>query len=174
LRGFGDDHAIRDGAHGSGIYRIRHPLINFWFSSVYKNFSDYSARKPEFIESLKRNLNTIYGKAFEAAARGFLVSELELTEARRQWGKITGAEKGKNTYEIDLIGKNGKDGFVFEFKWKDLERSEAVGTLKELQNKAKYVHKLPFNVKFGIVAKKISEKQKLRAAGYLAYDIEDF
>jgi hypothetical protein len=36
------------------------------------------------------------------------------------------------------------------------------------------VHRLPSGVKFGIFAKKIREKQKLRAAGYLAYDIGDF
>lgn len=157
-----------------GIYRIRHPLMDFWFSSIYRNFSDYAARKPEFISALEKNMNTVYGKMFEKAAREFVVSELGLTEAKRQWGKIAGAEKGKNTYEIDLMGKRNKDVLAFEFKWKDLEHGEAVSVLKELQEKTKHVHALPPASKFGIIAKKIREKRKLRASGYLAYDIEDF
>jgi len=157
-----------------GIYRIRHPLMDFWFSKIYRNSSDYAARKPEFIDALKKNTNTIYGKAFENAAKEFLISKLGLSEARRQWGKLPGAESGKNTYEIDLIGKNKSGAFVFEFKWKDLEHGEATGELNALMAKAKHVHKLPSNVKFGLVAKRINGKQKLRAAGYLAYDIGDF
>ena len=157
-----------------GIYRIRHPLMDFWFSSIYRNFSDYAARNPEFISALGKNMNTVYGKMFEKVAREFVVSELGLVGAKRQWGKIAGAEKGKNAYEIDLMGKRGKGVLAFEFKWKDLEHGEAVGVLKELQEKAKHVHARPLASKFGIVAKKIREKQKLRADGYLAYDIEDF
>ncbi len=157
-----------------GVYRIRHPLINFWFSQIYKNFSDYAARKPEFMETLRKNLNAVYGKAFERPAREFLANELELPDARRQWGKIADAEKGKNTYEIDLIGKNKKGAFAFEFKWKELGRAEALGTLKELENKLKNVHEMPPGTKLGIVARKLKEKQKLRAMGYLAYDIYDF
>jgi hypothetical protein len=157
-----------------GIYRIRHPLIDFWFSSIYRNYSDYAARKPEFVESFKKNLNTVYGKAFERAAKEFLVSELDLTEASRQWGKVAGAEKGRNAYEIDLIGKSREATFAFEFKWKDLEPGEAAGILKDLRGKAVNVRGLPPSVKFGIVAKKIGEKQEIRSAGYLAYDIDDF
>jgi len=157
-----------------GIYRIRHPLMGFWFSQIYRNFSDYASRKSEFIGALKKNMNTLYGKAFERAATEFLIRQLGLLEARRQWGKIPGAEKGKNTYEIDLIGKNKSGTFAFEFKWKDLGHGEALGELNALMAKAKHVQGLPSDVKFGLVAKRIREKQKLRAAGYLAYDIEDF
>ena len=157
-----------------GIYRIKHPLMDFWFSQIYRNFSDYAARKPGFIEALKKNMNTAYGKMFEKAAREFVVSKLGLAEAKRQWGRIPGAEKGKDTYEIDLIGKNGKGLSVFEFKWRDLGHDEAMGVLKGLQEKAKHIPALPPDLKFGIVAKRIREKQKLRASGYLAYDIEDF
>jgi len=155
-----------------GIYRIRHPLMDFWFSSIYRNFSDFVARKPEFVESLKKNMNTVYGKMFEKVAREFVVSELGLAGAKRQWGKIAGAEKGKNTYEIDLMGKRGKDVLAFEFKWKDLDYGEAMGVLRDLQEKVKHVH-APVS-KFGLVAKRIREKQKLRASGYLAYDLDDF
>lgn len=156
------------------IYKIRHPLMQFWFSEIYRHFSDYAARKPEFMKSLKANLNTAFGRAFEKPAREFLVSELKLTESKRQWGKIAGAKKGENAYEIDLIGKSKEGAYAFEFKFKELEMSESFRILKVLQEKVKNVPKLPRDIKFGIVAKKINGKQKLKSAGFLAYDLEDF
>jgi len=157
-----------------GVYKIRHPLIQFWFSEIYKDYSDYVSRKPEFMDKLKKNLNTFYGAAFEGIARDFLIQKLELKEAMRQWGKIQGAEKGKNTYEIDLIAKNSKQFFVFEFKWKKLSEKSALKVLKEVEIKANYLQKKLLNQKFGLVAKKIEGKQKLRNKGFLVFDLNDF
>lgn len=157
-----------------GIYKIRHPLIQFWFSEIYKNYSDYVARKAEFLEKLRKNLNSVYGRAFEKVAREFLTSKLELKEAKRQWGKIQGAKKGENTYEIDLIGKNGKKAFAFEFKWSELSSKEAASILKELEGKTKLMPKKLAGLQLGLVAKKIEGKQKLRAEGFLAFDLDDF
>ncbi len=157
-----------------GAYKIRHPLMQFWFSQIYKNYSQYASRNPEFISALKKNLGTFYGHAFEKTCREFLVNELKLTEAKRQWGKNPGAKKGEGAYEIDLIGKNEKTAYAFEFKWSDLKRLEALNEIKKLQAKAALVPKLPANIKYGIVAKKIREKNKLRAQGFEAYDLDDF
>lgn len=153
-----------------GVYRIRHPLIEFWFSQIYKNFSDYVARKPEFIANMKKNLNTLYGKCFERIAKEFLLHELKLTEARRQWGKIP---MTKNVYEIDMIAKNEKLTYAFEFKWQELTYSETTHILNEMKDKVKNVPRLSKDLRFGIVAKKIKDKQKLKASGYLAYDLDD-
>ena len=157
-----------------GVYRIRHPLIEFWFSRIYKNFSDYAARRPEFIAGVKKNLNALYGRRFEQVAKEFLVRELGLIDARRQWGRIPEAKKGEDAYEIDLMAKNGKSAYAFEFKWEEITHSEAIGLLNELQGKVKYVLRPPKGLRFGIVAKKIRGKQKLRANGCLAYDLDDF
>ncbi|MBI3588440.1 hypothetical protein HY095_04560 [Candidatus Micrarchaeota archaeon] len=78
-----------------GAYRIRHPLLESWFSQIYRNYSDYSARKPEFVRSVKNNLNAFYGKRFERAAAEFLSPALALTEAKRQWGKIPGGKRAR-------------------------------------------------------------------------------
>lgn len=157
-----------------GIYKIRHPLVQYWFSEIYKNFSDYAARKPEFIQKLRKNLNIVYGRAFENTAKQFLINRLKLKEAKRQWGKIQGAEKGENTYEIDLIGKNEKESYAFEAKWSELSNKQAFEELKQVEGKVKHLQKSPNNLKFGIIAKKIEEKQKIRNQGYLAFDLEDF
>ena len=157
-----------------GIYKIKHPLAQFWFSQIYKDYSGYAARKPEFLQKLKKNLNLFYGKAFENPARQFLTVTLELEETKRQWGKIQGAKKGENTYEIDCIGKDAKNTYAFEFKWKELSYRETLVVLKTLQAKTGHLNKKLTHAKFGIVAKKIDNKQKIKNEGYLAYDLEDF
>lgn len=156
-----------------GIYRIKHPLVEFWFSQIHRNFSDYVTRNPKFIANLKSNLNSYYGRCFERVAKEFVISELGLIVAKRQWGKAPQKEKGKSSYEIDLIGKNEKNTFAFEFKWGIYNYSEIMRILKELDEKTKYMPKLE-NLRLGVVAKKIKEKQKIRAEGYLAYDLDDF
>ncbi len=157
-----------------GIYGISNPFLHFWFSQIYKSQSDYASRRPEFAKSVKANLTPFFGHRFELAAKEMLTFKLGLAEARRQWGKIPLAEAGKNTYEIDLIGRDKKDTYVFEFKWKDLAYGGAIRIIEGLREKAEYVPGLARNPKFGIVAKSIAGKQKIRETGYLAYDLSDF
>ena len=157
-----------------GIYVIKHPLLEFWFSQIYRNFSDYASRNPDFILKFKENLNCYYGRAFERAAKEFVVLKLNLSKAQRQWGKIPDAQKGKDAYEIDLVGSSGQSFFVFEFKWQDLTYVETLGVLEQVAAKAKFIQKLPANTVFGVVAKKIGEKAKLRDSGYVVYDLDDF
>ena len=157
-----------------GIYKIRHPLTQFWFSEIYKNYSGYAARNSVFMEKLKNNLNAFYGRSFEKVAREFLTSRLELKETKSQWGKIQGAKKGENTYEIDLIGKSNREVFAFEFKWSELSHKKAISILNGLESKTNYLLKKITGLKIGLVAKKIEGKQKLRAEGFLAFDLDDF
>jgi len=157
-----------------GAYRISHPLMEFWFTHIYRRYSDFASRNPVFMDNLRKNLPAIFGKAFERTAMAFIISELKLSVAKRQWGKIMGAEKGKDSYEIDLIGTTDRNTYVFEFKWKELDEREATSILKELQKKAEFVDGLKSDLIFGLVAKKVRGKEKLKAAGYLAYDLEDF
>ena len=157
-----------------GVYRIKHPLMEFWFTHIHRRYSDYASRNPEYIESLRKNLPAIFGKTFENTAKEFLVSELGLSVAKRQWGKLKGAEKGKEAYEIDLVGARGRETFAFEFKWRELGEKEAAGIIGELQHKVTSAQGIPPGTKLGLVAKKIQGKEKLRSAGCLAYDLEDF
>ena len=156
-----------------GIYVIRRPFIEFWFSMIYKNFSDYASRNPVFICKTKENLNSFYGRAFERVAKEFLVTKFELSKAQRQWGKMPDASEGKNQYEIDFIGSSSETVYIFEFKWSELSYIDATRIVNDLVAKAKFVQRLPANSRFGIVAKKIKEKNKLRAENYLAYDLDD-
>ncbi|MFH1200085.1 MAG: ATP-binding protein [Candidatus Micrarchaeota archaeon] len=157
-----------------GAYRIKHPLMRYWFSEIYRRYSDYATRRPEFVDGLKSGLNAYFGRAFETAAKEFLEKELGLTQAGRQWGKLAGAEKGQEAYEIDLVGKSRERAFAFEFKFTDLGEKQALATIESLKQKATRAPGLPDNLTFGVVAKKIAGKASLRAQGFLAFDLDDF
>jgi AAA+ ATPase superfamily predicted ATPase len=156
-----------------GMYKIIHPFLYFWFSQIYKNQSDYASRNPEFMKAVRLNLNVFFGRRFETVARELLTARLGLTESHRQWGKIPMAKGEETTYEIDLIGKNEKHSYIFEVKWKNLDDKAAIKIIEKLREKAGYVKELPSDHKFGIVAKKLTNKDKVLEAGYLAYDLSD-
>jgi AAA+ ATPase superfamily predicted ATPase len=157
-----------------GIYVIRHPLLAFWFSQIYRNYSEYASRSPEFILKVKANLNLYFGRAFERAAKEFLVAKLSLSAAQKQWGKIPSGETGKDTYEIDLIGRNADASYVFEIKWQELSYVQTLRLLEQLAAKAQFVQRLSANTFLGVVAKKIEQKEQLRKENFIVFDLDDF
>ena len=157
-----------------GIYLISHPLLRFWFANVHKDLTRYVARDPSFIEGIRRGLPAYLGRAFEPIAREFVVGKLGLTEARGQWGRVPGAPKGENTYEIDLIGRSGTGTCAFEFKWQSLDVRDCHTILAGLERKTSLVRTLTPDTRLGIVARRIRGKRTLREEGALVYDIDDF
>lgn len=155
-----------------GIYEIKHPLIRFWFAYIYKNYSEYSKKSPDFIKKVKTDLNSVYGRCFESICSEFISDKLGLENAKRQWGKIPDAEKGKNEYEIDLVGTRGSKTYFFEFKWKELDLKEAKKILNRLKEKSRFVE-TGLSLEYGLIAKKIKEKKKLRKEIPLLYDLDD-
>jgi len=120
---------------------IKHPLINFWFMYFYKNLSDYKKRDARLIEKVKNELNGYIGHQFEIICLEIFskIGPLKFEKIGRQWGKIPGAEKGKNTYEIDIVGINDQiqEILFLECKWKD--RVNAKDILTKLKEKSRYV-----------------------------------
>ncbi|MFH1106682.1 MAG: ATP-binding protein [Candidatus Micrarchaeota archaeon] len=155
-----------------GAYRLKHPLMRFWFTAINRRYSEYASRDPGFISSVKGSLGAYSGRAFEYAAREFAVGKLGLYKARRQWGKIGGGEKGRDAYEIDLMAQDSaKKVYAFEFKWAEV--TQPLKEFKALERKAGYVNGLASKPRLGLVARKIFGKNKLRNAGYLAFDLQD-
>ena len=161
---------------------IDHPLMDFWFRFFYKNISDYKRRNPTFVENTKNNINNHVGRRFEIICREFLINKDKIPfkyhTVGRQWGKIKGALKGQNTYEIDIVALNSdsKDILFVECKWKHLTLNQAGKILLDLQEKSKFVD-WNNNVRkehFGLIAKKITGKDKLRVKGFAVFDLDDF
>lgn len=161
---------------------IDHPLMDFWFRFFYKNISDYKRRNTKFVENTKNSINNYIGRRFEIICREFLINKDKIPfkyhTVGRQWGKIKGAPKGQNTYEIDIVALNSdsKDILFVECKWKYLTLKQAGKILLDLQEMSKFVD-WNNNVRkehFGLIAKKITGKDKLRAKGFTVFDLDDF
>jgi AAA+ ATPase superfamily predicted ATPase len=166
-----------------GLISINHPLLHFWFRFFYKNYSLYERRDPSLEKNVKAQLNSFIGARFEELCREYFIQKMmpelpfRFTKFGRQWGKIPGAEKGKNVYDIDMVALNeGEKKILFvETKWSDLSSKEAKDLIDELKQKSGYVQwsndrREEF---YGLMARKIHGKEKMKGGGYVLFDLTD-
>ena len=80
--------------------------------------------------------------------------------------------------EIDLVALNdgSKEILFVECKWKTLSLADCRRILGKLNEKSTFVQ---WNMGirkeyFGLIAKKIEGKQRLRDEGFIVYDLDDF
>ncbi len=124
------------------IMHIKHPLIDFWFRYFYRDLSRYKIREKLLLDKIRKNLGSYIGNSFEKICEQILINwkivPFEITSMGTQWGKFKG-EKGKNTYEIDILATNEeKNEILFgECKWKEKINAEKIAM--ELIEKAGYV-----------------------------------
>ena len=104
----------------------------------------------QVIAANKANLSSFYGLSQQAFSGVEKLVELNLTAAR--------ASLTESTEHAKAV----------------LSAKDAQELLKNLVRKSSYVEKLPRDLKFGLVVKKMNDKQKLRNEGYLVYDLDDF
>jgi len=63
------------------------------------------------------------------------------------------------------LNEREKKAIFVEVKWKNLEEREAKNILKDLKDWEKT---------YGLVVKRVKGKEKLRAEGWLVWDLKDF
>lgn len=152
-------------------YYLKDNFFAFWFKFVKPN------RGKVEIGTFEMNwdaFNTHVGRAFEDVARQFLIElngrgklPFRFTKIGRWW---------KKNEEIDLVALNEREkkALFIEVKWKELRKLEARGILRDLERKAGLVGLKGWNENYGVVAKKVKDKDELRREGYLAWDLDDF
>jgi len=112
-----------------------------------------------------KEFNSYLGEVFENLCRKYFIKKL-VEQPLKEVGKWWHREK-----EIDIIGVTlTEDLILIETKWKELSHTEAVKILKKLKEKAENFEK---TMRYGIIAKKIDKKEKIREKGYLAWDLTD-
>jgi len=160
------------------LYYIRHPLMNFWFRFFYKHLSLYKRRDGDLIIAIKTQLPSFFGKGFEIVCREFFADNplFSFSKIGRQWGKIRGAPKGRNTYEIDLVALNEKTKEILfgECKWQD--KVNAMSVVRSLSEKAKYVqwHNEEREEHYAVFAKSFSKRIKeFESRKVICYDLKD-
>jgi len=152
-------------------YVFEDNYFNFWFRYVYPNKSLIEEERTEkVLDLIKEDFNSYLGFIFEKVAKEFLWEEMPITFTKlgRWWHKDK---------EIDLLALNPKSKEIafLEVKWSNLTLREARRILKELEEKSRFVkwNNEERKEHYGIIAKKIKGKEKLRDAGYLCYDLRD-
>ncbi|WP_148883192.1 ATP-binding protein [Thermococcus aciditolerans] len=155
-----------------GVYRVKDFYYRFWLRFVYPYRDDIEIGAIRF-EDFQEDFNGYLGEVFERVAREFLIrlnSERKLPFRFTKIGRWWDREE-----EIDLVAVNSLGGDVgfFEAKWKDLSKRDALKVLKKLEEKSEKVK--PGDRKhYGIIAKSIKGKDRLREKGYLVFDLKDF
>jgi len=145
--------------------------FRFWFRFIYPNKSIIEKGESKIVLGLiERDYRSYLGHIFEGVAEDMLwrIKPFMFTKAGRWWHKDK---------EIDLVSINEETGEIgfFECKWKDLSEKDARTILYELKEKSVFVDWNNETRKeyFGIFAKKIENKSKLRKESFLAFDLED-
>ncbi len=160
-----------------GRYFLSDSFLRFWFRYIYRNRSEYEIGSYDtLLNKVENDFDSFAGKEFEKISKEFLI---ELGKQKRS--QIIFSNIGKwwqKNQEIDLIALNSTtyDIFFFECKWKELKEGTARKLLEDLKIKSISVNWNKDNriEHFGVIAKKIENKEKLRANGYFVFDLADF
>ncbi len=158
-----------------GIYTIEDEYFRFYHRFVSPHYEEIEALNPEpAIEDFKANFNRYLGFTFEKVAREFLIELIRAGKLPFRFTKI--GRWWKKSEEIDLVALNEREkkALFVEVKWKSLSEREVRGILKDLERKADLVGLEGWEKSYGLVAKKVEEKEALRGEEWLVWDLEDF
>ncbi|CUX77920.1 archaeal ATPase, fused to C-terminal DUF234 domain [Thermococcus chitonophagus] len=158
---------------GRALYKINDNLFAFWFRFVYPLKSEIEMGL-DVVEEVKAEFNDYLGQVFEKIAKQFLirlnlVGELpfKFTRIGRWW------YRGE---EIDIVAINEREKKVLfvEVKWKDLNKKEARGILRDLRRKSELIEMEEWERFYGLITKEVKGKEKLQEDGWLVWDLGDF
>jgi len=151
-----------------GRYFLKDNFYRFYARFIYKNMSLYqSARFDLLIEKTLTEWNAFTGRAFEELAREMLREELVSKYER------IGSWWNRRGDEIDLLALGTNKALAVEIKNMELSSQEALSHIEDLKRKIELVKGIEGEINFGIAARKISGKEKIREEGYFAWDLDD-
>jgi len=151
-----------------GRYFLKDNFYRFYARFIYKNMSLYqSARFDLLIEKTLTEWNAFTGRAFEDLAREMLREELVSKYER------IGSWWNRRGDEIDLLALGTNKALAVEIKNMELSSQEALSHIEDLKRKIELVKGIEGEINFGIAARKISGKEKIREEGYFAWDLDD-
>jgi len=157
----------RKNAFGKGKYRyyMSQNLIDFWFKTVWKNYSQYEVGMVEFSEDyIRRYVGRKYEELVEKYIHKFV--PFKVKSVGKLWGKYTSTEKYGESFEIDLVAVGDEDIAVVEVKWAKLNDRDVKKELNKLRMKANEI-KDDRKKHLILVAKKVENKREN------VYDLED-
>ncbi len=100
----------------------------------------------------------------EQFAQNFV--DFKIKSIGKLWGKYEGKEKGKESFEIDVVAVGEKKIALFEVKWSELDEKEVEREFEKLKEKAEAI-KDSREKELIIVTRKVKKKREN------VYDLED-
>jgi len=168
------------GKKRQSIFLIEDNFLDFWFRFIHKYRAYIELdRVVEIRQKILSEINSFVGRKFEKVCEDFVRKKFNFLNVGRQWGKIPKEfkpERGRDTYEIDIVALNEKTKEILfiECKWKNKVNAEKI--CKELAEKAKYVEWNNEDRKesFAIFAKSFSKKiKKFEGKKVYCFDLRD-
>jgi hypothetical protein len=149
--------------------------LTFWFRYVFTNRTELETGNTNYVlTKIQEDYNTYLGHMFEQVASEFLTEAKQkkllpfsFTTLGKWWFK-------NNEIDIIAIDEEKLATTFFEVKWATINEEECERIIKNLKAKASMFHLDRKKENFGVIAKKVPEKQHLRDKGDLAFDLEDF
>ena len=153
-------------------YTFSDNYFQFYFRFIYPHKSELL--ETGRITNFDAKFNQYMGTVFEKVCTQFLLLNRDrlpfaITKLGRWWHKDK---------EIDVVAldEESKEIGFFECKYSTLKFKDAFAILAGLKNKSGYVDWNCGKRKeyFGLIAKKIEDKERLRKEGYFIFDFDDF
>ena len=121
---------------GRNRYYIAQNLVEFWFRFLWRNCSKLERGELRFDRG---EFNSYIGRKFEALVELLAprMVPFEVLSTGKVWGKFKGRERGRDSFEIDVVAVGEEDVALFEAKWETLSGKEARRELEWLREKAK-------------------------------------
>ncbi len=160
-------------------YYINDNLFNFFFKLVNPNISLLEeGREDEVYKKIEPSLQMLISTAFEDVVREGAGVFLEFqVESTGKWWGHSRKDGIRSEEEIDIVALNQTEKKIafIECKFSHLTFENALKVIEELKRKAEIVKWYDRQRKdfFGVAAKKIEGKEKLREKGFIALDFDD-
>ena len=152
-----------------GIYKISSNIFEFWFDLIWRyNYFLESEEEDKLCKLVDKRIESYIGRKFEdlilhLLKKGFF--NFNFTKIGKQWGKIPRQfkpERGKDTYEIDILAINEKTKEILACECKWQAKVNAKKVVEELAEKLSYVewHADKRKESFAVFAKSFRKKIK--------------
>ena len=158
----------RKDAFGRGRYRyyMAQNLVEFWFRFLWKNYSKLEKGRLRFDRG---EFNSHIGRKFESLVELLAPSMVpfEVLSTGKLWGKFKNREKGRDSFEVDVVAVGRDDIALFEVKWERLSGGEPRQELERLREKAEALGTKK-RIHLYLIAKEITGRKPEGA-----YDLKD-
>jgi len=158
-----------------GIYTIADNYLRFWFRYIFPNKTELeTGNTNNILSKIQEDYNTYLGHTFEQATSEFLAEakrkkllSFSFTILGKWWFQ-------KNEIDIIALDEEKLTATFFEVKWATLSKEDCERIIKNLKTKATIFRWDRKKENFGLITKKVTEKEHLQDRGYLVFDLQDF